>query len=212
MTDMNDNAAQKLNEAMAAMLADLNSQRILDCARKARLFSDLLAFERHESRPLVDGLAGDLGRLYKSVLVFERDPEVLRRNTLAMVLMSLSPLTVGIQDLLSSPDFPLWKVGMEGLVLGLEVMGTTQYLESAKLIAGTEYECNLWELEGRSMELLAGRSDAARLPAQQQSISEFFDSLRGDKYRHEQRPAVYLILCLVLSIISYSMVRKAFKV
>jgi hypothetical protein len=167
MTDMNDNAAQKLNEAMAAMLADLNSQRILDCARKARLFSDLLAFERHESRPLVDGLAGDLGRLYKSVLVFERDPEVLRRNTLAMVLMSLSPLTVGIQDLLSSPDFPLWKVGMEGLVLGLEVMGTTQYLESAKLIAGTEYECNLWELEGRSMELLAGRSDAARLPAQQ---------------------------------------------
>jgi hypothetical protein len=31
----------------------------------------------------------------------------LRRNTLAAVLMSLSPLVVGVQDLVSSPDFPL---------------------------------------------------------------------------------------------------------
>jgi hypothetical protein len=208
---MNHEAANALDEAMALMLADLNSTNILNCARKARLLANLLAVEHHGSHRLVEGLAGDLSRLCKSVLVLERDPEVIRRNTLAMVLMSLSPLTVGIQDLLSSPDFPLWKIGMEGLVLGLEVMGTTQYLEAAKLIAGTEYECNLWELEGRSMELIAGRSDAARLPAQQQSISGFFDSLKGDNYRHEQRPAVFFVLALLLSIISYSMVRNALK-
>jgi len=119
-------AVKQLDEAMAVMLADLNSASILGCARQARQFSILLAMEDHESRRLVEGLTGDLSRLYRSVLVLERDPEVIRRNTLAAVLMSLSPLVVGIQDLLSSPDFPLWKVGMEGLVLGLEVMGTTQ--------------------------------------------------------------------------------------
>jgi len=207
---MKHSAAQNLNQAMAVMLVDLNSAHILDSARKARLLSDLLTLETNKARPMVEGLAGDLGRLYKAVLVLERDPEVIRRNSLAMVLMSLSPLTVGLQDLLSSPDFPLWKIGMEALVLALEVTGTTQYLEAAKLIAGTEYECGLWELEGRTLELIAGRSDAARLPAQQQSVAEFFDSLRGEKYRAEQRPAVYFVLCLLLSLVSYSLVRNAF--
>jgi hypothetical protein len=154
-------------------------------------------------------LTGDLSRLYRSVLVLERDPEVIRRNTLAAVLMSLSPLMVGIQDLASSPDFPLWKVGIEGLVLGLEVVGTTQYLEAAKLISGTEYESGLWELEGRAMEWIASRSDPDSLAPRQQSLSAFFDGLKGDRYRHEQRPAVYFVLCLILAIISYSMVRKA---
>jgi len=204
-------AVKQLDEAMAVMLADLNSASILRCARQARQFSILLAMEDHESRRLVEGLTGDLSRLYRSVLVLERDPEVIRRNTLAAVLMSLSPLVVGIQDLLSSPDFPLWKVGMEGLVLGLEVMGTTQYLEAAKLISGTEYECGLWELEGRAMEWIAGRSSPENLAQRQQSVSTLFDGLKGDKYRPEQRPAVYFILCLILAVISYSMVRKAFQ-
>ena len=146
---------------------------------------------------------------YKSVLVLERDPEVIRRNALAMVLMSLSPLMVGMQDLISSPDFPLWKLGMEGLVLGLEVMGTTQYLEAAKLISGTEYECGLWDLEGRAMEWIAARSVPDTLAARQQSVATFFDGLRGDRYQAEQRPAVYFILCLLLSVVSYSMVRQA---
>ena len=97
---------------------------------------------------------------------------------------------------------------MEGLVLGLEVMGTTQYLEAAKLISGTEYECGLWELEGRAMEWIAGRSNPDTFTQRQQSVSVFFDGLRGDKYRPEQRPAVYFVLCLILAIISYSMVRK----
>ena len=98
---------------------------------------------------------------------------------------------------------------MEGLVLGLEVMGTTQYLAAAKLISGTEYEYGLWELEGRAMEWLAGRSDPNNLAGRQQSVSAFFDGLKGDTYRPEQRPAVYFILCLILAMVSYSMVRKA---
>jgi len=202
-------AAKQLDEAMAVMLADLNSASILRCARQARQFSILLAMEHDPCQRLVEGLTGDLSRLYRSVLVLERDPEVIRRNALAAVLMSLSPVMVGLQDLASSPDFPLWKVGMEGLVLGLEVMGTTQYLEAAKLISGTEYECGLWELEGRAMEWIASRSNPDTLSQRQQSVSVFFDGLRGDKYRPEQRPAVYFVLCLILAIISYSMVRKA---
>jgi hypothetical protein len=204
-------AGKQLDEAMAVMLADLNSASILRCAREARQFAILLAMEGNDSRGLVEGLTGDLSRLYRSVLVLERDPEVIRRNVLAAVLMSLSPLMVGVQDLVSSHDFPLWKVGMEGLVLGLEVLGTTQYLEAAKLISRTEYECGLWELEGRAMEWIAARSDPGNLASRQQSISEFFDGLKGDKYPHEQRPAVYFVLCLILSIISYSMVRKAIQ-
>jgi hypothetical protein len=202
---------KQLDEAVAVMLADLNSANILRCARQARQVSILLAMEDHESHRLVEGLTSDLSRLYRSVLVLERDPEVIRRNVLAAVLMSLSPLMVGLQDLASTPDFPLWKVGVEGLVLGLEVMGTTQYLEAAKLISGTEYECGLWELEGRAMEWIAGRSSPDNLAQRQQSLSAFFDGLRGDKYRSEQRPAVYFVLCLILAIISYSMVRKAFQ-
>lgn len=204
-------AAKQLDEAMAIMLADLNSASILRCARQARHFAVLLAMENNESRTLVEGLTGDLSRLYRSVLVLERDPEVIRRNTLAAVLMSLSPLLVGVQDLLSSPDFPLWKLGMEGLVLGLEVMGTTQYIEAAKLISATEYQCGLWELEERAMEWIGGRSNPDNLAQHQQSISAFFDGLKGDKYPHEQRPAVHFVLCLILSIISYSMVRNAFQ-
>ena len=202
-------AVKQLDEAMAVMLADLNSASILRCARQARQFSILLSMQDDQSRRLVEGLTGDLSRLYRSVLALERDPEVIRRNALAAVLMSLSPVMVGLQDLASSPDFPLWKVGMEGLVLGLEVMGTTQYLEAAKLISGTVYECGLWELEGRAMEWIASRSNPDTLSQRQQSVSVFFDGLRGDKYRPEQRPAVYFVLCLILAIISYSMVRKA---
>jgi hypothetical protein len=208
---MKPDSAKQLDEAVAVMLAELNSANILRCARQARLVSVLLAMEDHESRQVVEGLTSDLSRLYRSVLVLERDPEVIRRNALAAVLMSLSPLLVGVQDLVSSPDFPLWKVGMEGLVLGLEVIGTTQYLEAAKLISGTEYECGLWELEGRAMEWIAGRSNPDNLGPRQQSVSAFFDGLRGDQYRPEQRPAVYFVLCLILALISYSMVRQAFQ-
>lgn len=208
---MKPDAANHLDEAMAVMLADLNSANILRCARQARELAILLTMENHASRPLVEGLTGDLSRLYRSVLVLERDPEVIRRNALAMVLMSLSPLMVGVQDLLSSPDFPLWKVGMEGLVLGLEVMGTTQYLEAAKLISGTEYECGLWELEGRAMEWIAARSDPRNLASRQESIAAFFDGLKGDTYQAPQRPAVYFVLCLILAAVSYSMVRKEFE-
>jgi hypothetical protein len=208
---MKPDALKQLDEAMAVMLADLNSANILRCARQARQVAILLAMDDHESRPLVEGLTGDLSRLHRSVLVLERDPEVIQRNALAAVLMSLSPLMVGIQDLVSSPEFPLWKVGMEGLVLGLEVMGTTQYLEAAKLISATEYECGLWELEGRAMEWIAGRSTPDNLAQRQQSVSAFFDGLKGDKYPSAQRPAVYFVLCLILAIISYAMVRKAFQ-
>ena len=203
--------AARLDEAMALMLADLSSARILFCARQARELAILLALEKHEAHRLVEGFTEDLGRLYKSVLVLERDPEVIRRNTLAAVLMSLSPLVVGVQDLLSSPDFPLWKVGMEAVVLGLEVTGTTQYLAAAKLIAGTEYECGLWELEGRAMQWVAARSRPDTLGERQRAVSAFFDSLRGDKYPAEQRPVVYFIVCLVLSVVSYSIVRKSFE-
>ena len=208
---MRPDAVKQLDEAVAVMLADFNSANILRCARQARQVSILLALEDNKSQRLVEGLTSDLSRLYRSVLVLERDPEVIRRNALAAVLMSLSPLMVGVQDLVSSPDFPLWKVGIEGLVLGLEVMGTTQYLAAAKLISGTEYECGLWDLEGRAMEWIAGRSDPDNLGPRQQSVSAFFDGLKGDTYRAEQRPAVHFILCLILAIISYAMVRKAFQ-
>jgi len=208
---MKPDAVKQLDEAVAVMLADLNSANILRCARQARQVSILLALEDNQSQRLADGLTSDLSRLYRSVLVMERDPEVIRRNALAAVLMSLSPVMVGLQDLVSSPDFPLWKVGMEGLVLGLEVIGTTQYLEAAKLISGTEYECGLWELEGRTMEWIAERSDPDNLAQRQQSISAFFDGLKGDTYRAEQRPAVYFVLCLIVAVVSYSMVRKAFQ-
>ena len=208
---MKPDGVKQLDEAMAVMLADLNSANILRCARQARQVGILLAMDDNESQRLVKDLTEDLSRLYRSVLVLERDPEVIRRNTLAAVLMSLSPVMVGIQDLVSSPDFPLWKVGIEGLVLGLEVMGTTQYLEAAKLISGTEYESSLWELEGRAMAWIASRSDPDNLAQRQQSLSAFFDELKGDKYRHEQRPAVYFLLCLIVAIISYSMVRKALQ-
>ena len=208
---MKPDSAKQLDEAVAVMLADLNSTSILRCARQARQVAVLLAMEGDESRRVMEGLTSDLSRLYRSALVLERDPEVLRRNALAAVLMSLSPLMVGLQDLASSPDFPLWKVGVEGLVLGLEVVGTTQYLEAAKLISGTEYECGLWELEGRAMEWIAGRSNPDNLAPREQSLSTFFDQLKGDKYRPEQRPAVYFILCLILAVISYSMIRKAFQ-
>jgi hypothetical protein len=208
---MKPDAANQLDLAMAVMLAELNSANILGCARQARQLASVLAMNQHASRPLAEGLTGDLGRLYRSVLVLERDPEVIRRNTLAAVLMSLSPLVVGVQDLLSSPDFPLWKVGMEALVLSLEVLGTTQYLEAAKLISGTEYEYGLWELEGRAMEWIAARSRPDQLAARQQSIAAFFDGLKGDHYSSEQRPVVYFVLCLLLAVISYSMVRKEFE-
>ena len=160
---MNPDAVKQLDEAVAVMLAELNSANILRCARKARQVSILLGLENNEYQRPAEGVTSDLSRLYRSVLVLECDPEVIRRNALAAVLMSLSPVLVGVQDLVSSPDFALWKVGMEGLVLGLEVMGTTQYLAAAKLISGTEYECGLWELEGRAMEWIAGRSDPNNL-------------------------------------------------
>jgi hypothetical protein len=208
---MKPEATKQLDEAVAVMLADLNSANILRCARQARQVSILLAWEDNECQRLVEGLTSDLSRLHRSVLVLERDPEVIRRNALAAVLMSLSPVLVGVQDLVSSPDFALWKVGMEGLVLGLEVMGTTQYLAAAKLISGTEYECGLWELEGRAMEWIAGRSDPNNLAERQQFVSTFFDGLKGDTYPPEQRPAVYFILCLILAMVSYSIVRKAFQ-
>jgi hypothetical protein len=60
------------------------------------------------------------------------------------------------------------------------------------------------------MKWIASRSDPDTLAQRQQSLAAFFDGLKADKYRHEQRPAVFFVLCLILRIISYSMVRKAF--
>jgi hypothetical protein len=82
-------SAKQLDEAVAVMLADLNSANILRCARQARQVAILLAMDDDESRRVLEGLTADLSRLYRSVLVLERDPEVIRRNTLAAVLMSL---------------------------------------------------------------------------------------------------------------------------
>ena len=72
---MKPDAVKQLDEAVAVMLADLNSATILRCARQARQVSILLAMADSESRRLVEGLTGDLSRLYRSVLVLERDPE-----------------------------------------------------------------------------------------------------------------------------------------
>ena len=93
---MKPDAEKQLDEAVAIMLADLNSANILRCARQARQVSILLALEDNECQRLVEGLTSDLSRLYRSVLVLERDPEVIRRNALAAVLMSLSPVLVGV--------------------------------------------------------------------------------------------------------------------
>jgi hypothetical protein len=52
---MKPDAVKQLDEAMAIMLADLNSANILRCARQARQFSIVLAMENNESRHLVEG-------------------------------------------------------------------------------------------------------------------------------------------------------------
>ena len=60
---MKPDVVKQLDEAMAVMLADLNSATILRGARQARLVSVLLAMEDSESRRVVEGLTSDLSRL-----------------------------------------------------------------------------------------------------------------------------------------------------
>jgi hypothetical protein len=52
---------------------------------------------------------------------------------------------------------------------------------------------------------LRAQNEAAQ---RQQSISAFFDGLKGDTYRPEQRPTVYFVLCLIVATVSYSIVRS----
>ena len=108
---MKPDVVKQLDEAVAVMLADLNSANILHCARQARQISILLSMEDNGSPAAGGGVNSDLSRLYRSVLVLERDPEVIRRNALAAVLMSLSPLMVGLQVLAFLAGFPLVESG-----------------------------------------------------------------------------------------------------
>jgi len=201
-----------LDTAFALMLADLNSRSILNTNRSAMRLCNTLRMKDDPGYQTVLGHVNDLTRLYKAALTMERDPEVIRRNTLASILMTLSPLVVGVQDLLDTPGFPLWKIGMEGLVLALEVWGSTQYLEAAKLISASEYELSLWEVERRVGDLLVQRGGSEEdLARDHKMVSEFFDGLRGENYPLSQRPAIFFYVSLVVVIISYSFLKARGK-
>ena len=205
---MRSDTLAELDAAIALMLANLNSRNILNANRSAMLLEDTLRLKKDPGYEVVEGLGSDLGRLYKAALTMERDPEVIRRNTLATILMSLSPMLVGVQDLIDTPGFPMWKIGMEGLVLTMEVLGSSQYLEAAKLISASDYELSLWEAERRVGELLVQRVGTEQdLAKDHAMVSEFFDNLRGDAFPHEQRPAIFFFVSLIIGIISYSLLK-----
>lgn len=202
-------AMDGLDAAIALMLADLNSRSILKANRASMLLEDTLRLRKDPGYEAVEGLTSDLSRLYEAALTMERDPEVIRRNTLASILMTLSPMLVGVQDLLDTPGFPMWKIGMEGLVLTMEVLGSTQYLEAAKLISASNYERSLWEAERRVGDIIVSRGGSAEDLARDHAMAaEFFDNLRGDRYPHEQRPAIFFFVSLIIVIISYSIIKK----
>jgi hypothetical protein len=195
-----------MDEAVALMLVDTNSRKILVAARKTLAFA-MVVKNRDKLDPMwpkIEDVSKDLGRLYDAALTMEKDPEVIRKNALARIMSTLSPLIVGFQDYISSPGLPMWKLGTEGLVLVTEVIGATQYLEAARLISATEYERDLWELEMRATDIIDERTDVpGEVKENMERICEFFDEFRGPEYPIESKPTTYFVLALIIFVIAY---------
>lgn len=210
--DVRAQAIREMDEAVAVMLVELSSKNILQASREAFQVAMVLKNQKDEKWKRAQGVTDDLGLLYESALMVERDPEVIQRNSLARVMMALSPMIIGFQDFVSTPELPLWKVGTQATVLAFEIIGSTQYLESAKLIVGAEYEKNLWDLERRATEILDERTDdPADVMSNMKKLSAFFDNFRGPEYPHEQKPSTFLVLSLLIFIIAYYDLKAALE-
>ncbi len=214
MTDARTEAEVELNRAVAAMLLDFGPSRILDAIHWTTVLGAICEKEGDiEASEHAKGVRCDLEGLHQAALLYESDPEIIKRNWIAMLFNALSPFIVSIEEYLSGEDRPPWQLGVTGSVIFTEAMGAMQYLESVQINTNVHFESELVKLQQRAYEIsIAHAKSAEDIASSSAVVRKFFDDIRAQNMEPSKKPPMLLILHLIIFIVSYKLFRSDFSI
>ncbi|MDG6225254.1 MAG: hypothetical protein QCI82_07045 [Candidatus Thermoplasmatota archaeon] len=192
-----------LDRAMAAMLMDMGSGSILDLIRVARLERARMmdAGEVQKAQDLTI-LVNDSVHLYRCALDLESDPEVVRRNSIARLLNTISPVLLSVQDIKSFKERgPLDAISTVISTLS-DFASASQYLASSKLITEAHYRENMMEVEERLAEHI--EASAEDVMERLSALSKLMDDLLLGDIPVVSKPFVPLLIWTLIVVMSYS--------
>lgn len=192
-----------LDRAMAKMLLETSSSSILDLARAARIERARMMDEGNVSKAQrLSLLYNDCVHLYGCALDLESDPEIVRRNSIARLLNTISPVLLSIQDIRSlEKRGPIDAISTVISTLS-DFASASQYLASSKLITEAHYRENMMEMEERLAEHIeaSGEDVKERLMA----LSKMMDDLLQEDLPVVSKPFVPLLIWTLIVVMSYS--------
>jgi len=211
MSNVRKEAEEKLHEAVAKTLMEFTSENIRDSIHRASILEHICYQEGDdETAEKVAGVKEDLEKLHRVMLVFQADPEIIKRNWIAMLFNALSPFIVSMEEYVTGEDRPLWQLGISSSVILTEAMGALQYLSSVQIMAGVHFEEELMTLQVRSYEISMEKvSSPEEVVEAADSVKKFFDEARGLDLTPAQKPSMLLVLHFLVFLMSYKTLRNS---
>ena len=196
-----ENSTSLLDGMMALLLVQPSSTSALSFLRAVRSIRSSRSFSHgRQKEGLVDQLYADARNLHHILLLLETDPEIIRRNSLARILVGAEQVLSGLKDL-QSADGPSSVSILEKIPeIVLNIGSATQYLNAAKLNESMNFE---EELVNTIMEFMIP-DDYKR----SKFVMELCDRTRSMKIPSGQKGAILFIFWLFITLISYRRVKE----
>ena len=193
---------EALDKAVALFLMRPSSATALGVAREARKLS--IRIDGPDGR--LDGLTKDASDLFRSALIMEADPEIVKRNTLARVLAGLGPFLSAWEEVKTLEDRTWDEILISAGSVVSEVASSTQYLESARLTTHLHFREELYGIEDRMVKIAA--EHGGDLERKIGRVEDFIDGIVRDTEDPKEKPVVLFSLRTVIMVISYRLVKE----
>ena len=193
---------EALDKAVALFLMRPSSHNALEIVRATRRISLL----EDDHGPNIQGLMRDASALYRSAIIMESDPEIIKRNTLARVLAGLGPVLSGWEEIKTLEDRRWDEILMSVGSVVSEVASSTQYLETARLTTRLHFKEELFGIEERMIRLARehGGADKEKLG----SIEGYIDGIMEKVDVPREKPLLVFSLATVIMVISYRLYKE----
>ncbi len=202
-----ENSTSLLDGMMALLLVQPSSTSALSFLRAVRSIRSSRSFSHgRQKEGLVDQLYADARNLHHILLLLETDPEIIRRNSLARILVGAEQVLSGLKDL-QSADGPSSVSILEKIPeIVLNIGSATQYLNAAKLNESMNFEEELVNTEERLITIMEFMipDDYKR----SKFVMELCDRTRSMKIPSGQKGAILFIFWLFITLISYRRVKE----
>ena len=202
-----ENPTPLLDEMMALLLVRPTSTTALSFLRAVRSIQFNQSSSRsRDAEVIVQRLYGDARNLHHIMLLLETDPEIIRRNSLARILVGAEQILDGLKDLHSSDKLSSVNIleKIPGIVLNIG--SATQYLNAAKLNEKLNFEEELVNTEERLISILefniTDHSERSKF------VVEICDRIRSMKISPGHKAAILFIFWLFIALISYRRVKE----